>query len=583
MRQLSKGGLRSYLYKQVADGLTTRDVVISIDWKALVDPLEPEKPTPQAIAFESEADILGYGGAAGGGKTDLAIGKAIKRHFKALILRREFNQLKGAIERAKEIIGRAGRYNSTEKLYRLPGGKRIEFGGIEHEGDEEAWQGRDHDLKVFDEATHFTEKVVRYVMTWNRTTRRGQLCQTLLTFNPPTSPKGAWVVTWFAPWLKKNHPNPALPGELRYFVSVENKDREITPAFEVEIPESCGCEPNETVRGQLPPMPGFIRVDIDKVPSSAVVETSLFKRPRVIYEGVVYVAMPKAMPFEVKGETEHIFPISRTFIPATTTDNHTLSPQYLASLDQLPEPLRSMFKYGRFDALTEDEPYQVFPSAWIQAAFDRWTEKHGNERGRLDAIGADIARGGLSQTIIVKRHGNWVDRIVALEGSKTPDGPTAAAAIYSELEGDADILVDVGGPGGSPYDSLKVMAENPGFRGKVAPINFAEKCDMRDRSGRLGMVNMRAGMHWNLRQMLDPEFGDQIALPPDEDLRLDLLAVKWKLTIRGVQIVDKETLTKETGRGFHHSDALILACWLTFKAEVSDDKALLSMLSPSSL
>ena len=29
-------------------------------------------PGPQTMAYESEADIIGYGGAAGGGKTDLA-------------------------------------------------------------------------------------------------------------------------------------------------------------------------------------------------------------------------------------------------------------------------------------------------------------------------------------------------------------------------------------------------------------------------------------------------------------------------------------------------------------------------------
>ena len=34
-------------------------------------------PGPQSLAFHSEADIIGYGGAAGGGKTDLACGKSL--------------------------------------------------------------------------------------------------------------------------------------------------------------------------------------------------------------------------------------------------------------------------------------------------------------------------------------------------------------------------------------------------------------------------------------------------------------------------------------------------------------------------
>jgi hypothetical protein len=36
-------------------------------------------PGPQTMAYESKADIVGYGGAAGGGKTDLACGSIITR------------------------------------------------------------------------------------------------------------------------------------------------------------------------------------------------------------------------------------------------------------------------------------------------------------------------------------------------------------------------------------------------------------------------------------------------------------------------------------------------------------------------
>lgn len=59
------------------DGLLVSDPTI---WRPL--------PGPQAMAYESLADIVGYGGAAGGGKTDLACGKALTRHRKAMMLRR---------------------------------------------------------------------------------------------------------------------------------------------------------------------------------------------------------------------------------------------------------------------------------------------------------------------------------------------------------------------------------------------------------------------------------------------------------------------------------------------------------------
>ncbi|UOF77588.1 large subunit terminase [Caudoviricetes sp.] len=572
MRQLSKGGLRSYLYRQTAEGLTLRDTVVSIPWAPIALPPDrlADRPwlegfsSPQDMAFHSEADILGYGGGAGGGKTDVAIGKAVKKHHRTLIVRREFTQLKGAIERAKEVIGKAGRYNSQDKFYRLPGGKRIEFGGIEHDGDEEAWQGRDHDLKVFDEATHFKESTVRYVCIWNRTTRPGQRCQTLLTFNPPTTPTGAWVYQWFKPWLDKDFPNPAQPGELRYYVTLKGKDVPVQPTFEVELPDGDGA-----------------RVyPLEALPEGAKVEFSKFRLPRVTFENRTYLATASAITFD--DEPEPLIPLSRTFIPARTTDNPNLTPQYLAQLDALPEPLRSMFKYGRFDVLSEDEPWQVFPSAWVSAAMKRWTEKSEAERGRLDAIAADIARGGQGETAIAKRYGSWFAPLVVYPGIETPDGPSAATLIFAEHEGDADILVDVGGPGGSPYDALKSLVENPGFRGRVEPINFASASDMVDRSGRLRMRNLRAAMHWNLRQLLDPDFGDEIALPPDEDLKLDLLSLKWKLTSGGVLIEEKEKAIERTGRGFHRSDAVVMAAWIVFRAQVSSDPNVLRMLSPSS-
>src|SRR4051812_4249894 len=69
----------------------------------------PWKPdpsnTPQVMAYSSEADIVGFGGAAGGGKTDLACGTTITKHRKAMILRRVGTEITGIIDRLEELIG----------------------------------------------------------------------------------------------------------------------------------------------------------------------------------------------------------------------------------------------------------------------------------------------------------------------------------------------------------------------------------------------------------------------------------------------------------------------------------------------
>src|SRR5262245_18007169 len=73
-------------------------------------PLWEPQPGPQAAAYDSPADVLGYGGAAGGGKSDLILGLAVTRHRRSLILRRESVSGRGLIDRARELLGALGRF-----------------------------------------------------------------------------------------------------------------------------------------------------------------------------------------------------------------------------------------------------------------------------------------------------------------------------------------------------------------------------------------------------------------------------------------------------------------------------------------
>ena len=103
---------------------------------------------PQEMAYDSLADIIGYGGAAGGGKTDLACGKALTRHRRAMILRRVGTELTGIVDRLEELIGSRDGYNGKDNIWRLPN-LQIELGAVPNAGDERKFQGRPHDLLVF--------------------------------------------------------------------------------------------------------------------------------------------------------------------------------------------------------------------------------------------------------------------------------------------------------------------------------------------------------------------------------------------------------------------------------------------------
>jgi hypothetical protein len=184
-------------------------------------------PGPQTDAFECAADILFYGGAAGGGKTDLLIGAACKKHHRSIIFRREYAQLKGIIDRTAEIFGDAGRFNRSQLIWTLDDDRMIEFGAVQHFGDERKYQGRAHDLKAFDELAHFSEAQFRMLCGWLRSADPNQRCRVIATGNPPTDSEGRWIIRYFAPWLDKAHPNPATPGELRWYTTINGRDTEV--------------------------------------------------------------------------------------------------------------------------------------------------------------------------------------------------------------------------------------------------------------------------------------------------------------------------------------------------------------------
>lgn len=201
-------------------------------------------PGPQTLAYNSLADNLFYGGAAGGAKTDLLLGLALKKHKKSIIFRREFPQFKEIIKRTKKLYGDIGKYNTTEKTWTIGTDQYIEFGAVENAGDEEKYMGRPHDMRAFDEITHFLEEAFIFLSAWTRTDIPGQRTRVVCTGNPPTSPRGYWIRKYWGAWLDEKHHNPAEPGELRFYTTIDEEDVELetgdpfTHKGEIIIPQS---------------------------------------------------------------------------------------------------------------------------------------------------------------------------------------------------------------------------------------------------------------------------------------------------------------------------------------------------------
>lgn len=164
--------------------------------------------------------------------TDLIIGLAIRSHRKSIIFRREFPQFRDFIMRTNEILDPINvQFKQNWGRWELPGQRFIELGSVPQERDLQRYRGRPHDLIAFDEGTEFPENFYRFLMAWNRSTDPLQRCRIIMASNPPQNTTGEWVIRYWAPWIDPQHPHPAEPGELRWFIVLDNK------SIEVEGPE----------------------------------------------------------------------------------------------------------------------------------------------------------------------------------------------------------------------------------------------------------------------------------------------------------------------------------------------------------
>jgi hypothetical protein len=208
---------------------------------------------------------------------------------------------------------------------------------------------------------------------------------------------------------------------------------------------------------------------------------------------------------------------------------------------------------GEFADNTEEG---VIPLSWIRAANDRWTvwDSHGRRGGvGSKRAGVDVARGGADSTVIALAYASTLTDLHIFQKLPT----TAVSGHVKRLCADRSVNIEGDALGAAVYDMLKEQGVS-----NVRLIHPGGKTWLRDRSGELGFFNVRAAMWWNLREMLDPEHGDGIALPPDELLTGDLTAPKWDMTSNGlIKLEPKKDIKARIGRSPDRADAVCYAFW----------------------
>src|SRR5206468_11956583 len=119
------------------------------------------------------ARIIGYGGAAGGGKSDAMMGAAIiyaLTYPKAKIgyFRCTFTQLEGAggaIMRSLELLTGIAKYNAGKHVWKFPNGSIIKFCHLQRDEEVANYQSQQFDCVFFDEATQFSWFRVQYIIS----------------------------------------------------------------------------------------------------------------------------------------------------------------------------------------------------------------------------------------------------------------------------------------------------------------------------------------------------------------------------------------------------------------------------------
>lgn len=452
---------------------------------------------PQADAYHCKADVLLYGGEPGGGKSALLEGLAYTAHERSLIMRRKYGDLDRLIEDTLKIHGSRDGFNgSPPPKLRLDENRCIDFGAAQYVGDEQAFMGRGHDFLGIDEATHFAEMQVRFLMGWVRTEKAGQRTRTVLATNPSLTAEGEWVNKMFAPWLDDSYPYPAKHGELRWAVT----DSE----------------------GKM-----------------------------------VWVNGPNdERPMGLAGKM--VRPKSYTFIPASVEDNPFYSrTDYQRELDNMPEPYRSIL-LGKFKTVFKDQERQVIPTAWVKEAQKRWRANPPQDVP-MCAIGVDCSGGGEDPMVIARRHDGWYAPLIEVPGSEIPmesSGSYCGGKIVSYRRDRALVVVDMGGGYGGPtYEHLKANdvdvngfkgSEGTNRRGGAGKLQFPNK-----RSAALWLFREALDP--------GQPGGSPIALPDDQILVADLTAPTFEPTPHGIKVEAKEKVCARIGRSTDRGDAVVMA------------------------
>lgn len=200
----------------------------------------PSSPKQQ-LMLNQNADLAILGGAMGSGKSYISLLYPLKfaddPHLRGVIFRKTMGEITaqgGLWENACEIYtkiygnadslrkqGKKGgvKIHIQDRKITFPSGGSLKFAYLENSRDLLRHQGAAYTFVLFDEATHFTQEMVEYMVKRIRSAKATHQKQMVLTCNPDPDWFG---VEWIKPYLTDDGtPSLEKDGVLRYY-AVDN-------------------------------------------------------------------------------------------------------------------------------------------------------------------------------------------------------------------------------------------------------------------------------------------------------------------------------------------------------------------------
>jgi len=197
---------------------------------------------------------------------------------------------------------------------------------------------------------------------------------------------------------------------------------------------------------------------------------------------------------------------------------------------------------GEFPRESEDI---LIPYMWIEAANKRWLEWSKGDKLETHPtfMGIDVAGMGKDKNVCVHRMYNIIKKIEVLNIRKDATFHMKVAdKVQVRLKNIQGGAIDANGEGAGVYAAL---CQN-GCENIIAAKGSYSAEGLTDLTGERIFLNMRAYLHWAVRDALDPAFGFNLMLPPDDELMQELMETHYEVIMSTGKIkIEKEIEIKK--------------------------------------